>query len=99
MPGFLTTGVIIACFIEVGKMAEFSETLTSFANIGVIIALVSLTSHVGAGSSAHCLFADLASNRAISCSVAEWQTKVALQSRQRCWMCLTIRLTMRQPCP
>jgi hypothetical protein len=71
MPGFLTIGVIIACFIEVGKLAENNEALTSFVSIGVIVALVSLTSYVGAGSSAHCLFGHMASNCAISCSVAE----------------------------
>ena len=52
-------------------MAECNEALTSFVSIGVIVALVSLTSHVGAGSSAHRLFGHLASNGAISCSVTE----------------------------
>jgi len=69
MPGFLTIGVTIACFIEVGKVAECSDALTSFASIGVIVAFMSLISHVGAGSSPHCLLGHRASNRAMSCDV------------------------------
>ena len=50
MEGFMRIGVTIACFCEAGNLAEASDALTSFANIGGIVSGIDLTSHVGSGS-------------------------------------------------
>jgi len=50
MEGFLRIGVTIACFCEAGNLAEASDALTSFANIGGKVSGIDLTSHIGIGS-------------------------------------------------
>ena len=66
MPGFLTVGMTIACFIIDGKVADSSEELTSFINIATIVRPEAFTSQVGTGSRAHCLLGHRLSNRWMS---------------------------------
>jgi len=42
MPGFLTTGVTIACFIDDENVPESSDALTSFTSIVVMVVLAAL---------------------------------------------------------
>ena len=57
-------GVTIACFCEAGNLAEVSDALTSFANMGGKVSGIDLTSHVGSGSKLHCLLGQGARVRA-----------------------------------
>jgi len=71
MPGFLTIGVTIACFVEEGNTAESSKALTSLASIVAMVEPAAFTNHVGTGSRAHCLLGHRLSSRSIS-SVVTW---------------------------
>jgi len=65
----LRIGVTIACFCEAGNLAEASDALTSFANIGGIVSGIDLTSHVGSGSRLHCLLGQRPRRRLMSAAV------------------------------
>ena len=77
---FLTIGVTTACFMEDGKVALLRDAFTSLAMIVDIPALQALTTHVGSGSSAHCLLGQCRSSCMISSGVTRlYDVSVELQ--------------------
>jgi len=77
---FLTINLTTACFMEDGKVALLSDAFTSLAMIVDIPALQALTTHVGSGSSAHCLLGQCRSSCMISSGVTRlYDVSVELQ--------------------
>ena len=68
--------------MEDGKVARLNDAFTSLAMIVDIPALQALTTHVGSGSSAHCLLGQCRSNCVISSGVTQvYDVNAELQLR------------------